>query len=223
MAGAHRELREKYAGDFTQLMEESGRILGEYLKNIRQDILFSEQELLVLKNKQNAILEAARREEEKQLELDKYKVIVTEADLLEINRLREIAPLFRNPRAIYKIIWESYYRNSTNEMISRVVGAQTITGIYKITNLLNNKIYIGQSADIASRFTQHIKNGLGIDTPNNILYTAMFKEGIENFSFEVLEECARNCLNEREIYWIDFFQSQTWGYNMSRGGSAASK
>jgi hypothetical protein len=62
---------------------------------------------------------------------------------LEINRLREIAPYFRNARAIYKIIWESYYRNNTTEMINRILGSGIHSGIYRITDLTNQKIYIG--------------------------------------------------------------------------------
>ena len=56
--------------------------------------------------------------------------------------------------------------------------------------------------------------------PNNKLYIAMFKDGVENFSFELLEKCDKNELNEREIYWIDFYRSQEHGYNMTKGGSA---
>lgn len=96
-----------------------------------------------MRAKADAAIAAAKREEEKLLEIDKYKILVSELDLLEINRLREIAPYFRNARAIYKIIWESYYRNLTTEMINRVVGAGEHTGIYKLTNLKNQKVYIG--------------------------------------------------------------------------------
>ena len=166
-----------------------------------------------------AALEVFRREEEAALELDKYKILLNKTDLIEIGKLNEIAPYFRNPRAIYKIIWESYYRNPTNEMINRVLGAGVHIGIYKITNINNHRIYIGQSADISSRWKDHIKCGLGIDAPSNKLYTAMQQEGVENFMFELLEECERAQLNERESYWIDFYQSQDYGYNMTRGNT----
>ena len=76
-------------------------------------------------------------------ELDKYKILISNLDLLEINKLREIVPYFRNARPIYKIIWESYYRNQTNDLINRVIGANTKMGIYKITNLTNGKGYVG--------------------------------------------------------------------------------
>lgn len=96
-----------------------------------------QKKLDVLRAKADAAIAAAKREEEKLLEIDKYKILVTDLDLLEINRLREIAPYFRNARAIYKIIWESYYRNNTTDLINRVIGAGTHTGIYKLTNLKN--------------------------------------------------------------------------------------
>ena len=189
------------------------------LASKREEVKIAEQQLATLRAKADAAIAAAKREEEKLLEIDKYKILVSELDLLEINRLREIAPYFRNARAIYKIIWESYYRNLTTEMINRVVGAGTHTGVYKLTNLKNQKVYIGQAVDISERFKQHIKCGLGIDTPNNMLYTAMIKDGVENFTFEVLEECERGQLNDREKYYIDFYRAQEHGYNMSRGGA----
>lgn len=105
-----------------------------------------------MRAKADAAIAAAKREEEKLLEIDKYKILVSEADLLEINRLREIAPYFRNPRPIYKIIWEGYYRNNTTDMINRVVGTGTRTGIYRLTNMTNQKSYIGQAVDMAERF-----------------------------------------------------------------------
>ena len=178
-----------------------------------------EEQLAQMKAKADAAIAAAKREEEKLLEIDKYKILVTDLDLLEINRLREIAPYFRNARAIYKIIWESYYRNNTTDLINRVIGSGTHTGIYKLTNLTNQKVYIGQAANLADRWKDHVKAGLGIDTPNNMLYAAMMKDGVENFTFEVLEECERSSLNDREKYYIDFYRAQEHGYNMTRGGA----
>lgn len=94
-------------------------------------------------------------------------------------------------------------------------------GIYKITNLINNKCYIGQSVDINRRFSNHksykLKNS---DYP---LYQAFRKYGIENFSFEVIEECSIAALDEREIYWIDYFDSYYHGYNQTTGGNSGNK
>ena len=205
--------------EYLKTLEDIAIETADALASKREEVKIVEQQLATLRAKADAAIAAAKREEEKLLEIDKYKILVTDLDLLEINRLREIAPYFRNARAIYKIIWESYYRNLTTEMINRVVGAGTHTGVYKLTNLKNQKVYIGQAADISERFKQHIKCGLGIDTPSNMLYTAMMKDGVENFTFEVLEECERASLNDREKYYISFYRAQEHGYNMSRGGA----
>ena len=205
--------------EYLQALEDIALETAAALASKREEIRLTEEKLAVLRAKADAAIAAAKREEEKLLEIDKYKILVSELDLLEINRLREIAPYFRNARAIYKIIWESYYRNLTTEMVNRVVGAGTRTGVYKLTNLTNQKVYIGQAVDIGERFKQHTKCGLGIDTPSNMLYTAMLKDGVENFTFEVLEECERGQLNDREKYYIDFYRAQEHGYNMSRGGA----
>lgn len=98
-------------------------------------------------------------------------------------------------------------------------------GIYKITNQINNKIYIGQSRDIARRWNRH-RNGPF--NPNNNqyecpLYRAIRKYGIENFTFEVIEECDIEFLNEREKYWIAYYNSFDTmnGYNLTAGGENA--
>lgn len=205
--------------EYLKAMEESCQSFAAMLTQRHEELAQVEEKLSIMRAKADAAIAAAKREEEKLLEIDKYKLCITEVDLTEINRLREIIPFFRNPRAICKIIWESYYRNLTTEMINRVVGPGSHTGIYKLTNLINQKIYIGQAVDIGTRWKDHIKCGLGIDTPGNMLYAAMLKDGVENFSFEVLEECDRSQLNDRERYYIDFYRAQEFGYNMSKGGA----
>lgn len=206
--------------EYLKALEDIAMETAATLASKREEVKIAEQQLATLRAKADAAIAAAKREEEKLLEIDKYKILVSELDLLEINRLREIAPYFRNARAIYKIIWESYYRNNTTDLINRVIGAGTHTGIYKLTNLKNQKVYIGQAANLADRWKDHIKAGLGIDTPNNMLYAAMIKDGVENFTFEVLEECERSALNDRETYYIEFYRSQEYGYNMRKGGAA---
>ena len=89
-------------------------------------------------------------------------------------------------------------------------------GIYKIINLINNKQYIGQSIDIETRWQQHKTSN-----KNYILYQAFKKYGLENFSFEIIEECSREKLNETEQYWIKYYNTLTPnGYNMTFGGDS---
>lgn len=99
------------------------------------------------------------------------------------------------------------------------LGGINMIGIYKITNKTNGKVYIGQSIDIKKRWKQHI-NEAKSSRQNTYLYNAMRKYGIDNFSFEIIEECDIKSLNEREIYWIKFYNSfEGEGYNMTPGGS----
>ena len=79
--------------------------------------------------------------------------------------------------------------------------------------------YIGQSVNLADRLRAHIKAGLGIDSSNNKLYSAMKQYKVENFTYELIEECKREELNEKERMWIKYFQSERWGYNMTKGNN----
>lgn len=86
-------------------------------------------------------------------------------------------------------------------------------GIYKITNLINNKSYIGQSIDIKRRWSEHrARRG------TNPIYKDMEEFGLDNFSFEILEECQQDKLDEREIYWIQKYDTYYNGYNRTLGG-----
>lgn len=93
-------------------------------------------------------------------------------------------------------------------------------GIYKITNTINGKSYIGQSNCIQRRFAQHKSPYEQNRHSNKPLYKAFLKYGIENFKFEIIEECPIEKLNEREQYWISFYKTLTHqnGYNITCGG-----
>lgn len=93
-------------------------------------------------------------------------------------------------------------------------------GIYKITNKINNKVYIGQSVDIKQRWNAHKRQSMIPNKEyNKYLYRAFRKYGIENFDFEVLEECAREELDEKERYYILQYNScnELKGYNETGG------
>ena len=75
--------------------------------------------------------------------------------------------------------------------------------------------YVGQAVNIAERWRQHIKRGTGADVATrNKLYPAMYEIGPENFTFEILEECTADKLNEREWYWQEFYHAKDWGYSI---------
>ena len=100
-------------------------------------------------------------------------------------------------------------------MIGRVVGATEKTGIYKITEIATGKCYVGQAVGISSRWKQHIKRGLGAEAPTrNKLYPAMKSIGVENFTFEIIEECSRGELDEREDFWQEYFHALDFGFSI---------
>lgn len=92
--------------------------------------------------------------------------------------------------------------------------------IYKITNIINGKVYIGQTIQsIESRWEQHKRSST---YKNYALYYAMRKYGIDNFKIEMVEECDNKELNDKEIKWISFYNSYHDGYNMTLGGNGSS-
>lgn len=91
--------------------------------------------------------------------------------------------------------------------------------IYKITNIINNKLYIGKTVNtIEKRFNQHKNESKTERAKNRPLYRAINKYGIENFEIEIIEECNYDILNEREIYWINYYDTYNNGYNATLGG-----
>ena len=91
--------------------------------------------------------------------------------------------------------------------------------IYKITNTINQKVYIGKTLKtVEKRWQEHIRDSRKRDEEKRPLYSAFKKYGIENFSIEVIEECESSILEEREKYWIEFYGSFKYGYNATTGG-----
>lgn len=99
------------------------------------------------------------------------------------------------------------------------------SGIYKFTNTINGKAYIGQSQNIVSRFRSHKSNHFNENLKDyqTKFYRALRKYGFENFSFEILERISLEKLDEREKYWISFYDSYRSGYNSNRGGENVSE
>ena len=96
-------------------------------------------------------------------------------------------------------------------------------GIYKIQNKINNKIYIGQSIEVEERIKEHKRIPFRENRPTYFysLYSDMRKYGIENFSFEIIEECKKDELNKKEEYYIQQYNSFQNGYNQTPGGDSA--
>lgn len=96
--------------------------------------------------------------------------------------------------------------------------------IYKITNIINNKIYIGATTKtVKDRFRSHIKDSKSNRCKHRPLYKAFNEYGIDNFNIEIIEEC-KNCERfDREIFWIDRLNTYNNGYNDTYGGEGKQK
>lgn len=163
----------------------------------------------------DAAVLAAKRAEEMKTAKDFYRIQLNDIDVEEIKALRSIEHLLRDKEPLNKVIWKCYYEKPTTDLIGRVIGGGIHTGIYKITEIETGKCYVGQAANLADRWKQHIKRGVGADAPTrNKLYPAMIAAGPENFTFEVIEECTRALLDEREDYWQDYFKAKEFGYSI---------
>lgn len=94
-----------------------------------------------------------------------------------------------------------------------------VSGIYKITNIINNKFYIGKSVNINNRWRQH-----KLAKDSSPLHQAMLKYGKDNFIIEIIEVCQPEELNEKEIYWIKQYNAyfDDKSYNATLGGDGAS-
>lgn len=94
------------------------------------------------------------------------------------------------------------------------------TGIYKITNKVNGSAYIGLSIDVETRWQSHRNRAFNSNGKEyeKALYRAIRKYGLDNFTFEILEECSEEQLKDRETYWISFYDTYNNGYNETPGG-----
>lgn len=165
--------------------------------------------------KRAAAIEDAKRQEEMRTKEDFYKLQITETDLADILELKTVEKKLSKKEVLNKLIYKVYFEKPYTDLAGRVVGKETKTGIYKITNTLNQKVYIGQAVNIAERWKQHIKRALGAEPlTQNKLYPAMAEDGVWNFTFEIVEVCEKAQLSEREQYWQKFFGAKEYGYSI---------
>ena len=96
--------------------------------------------------------------------------------------------------------------------------------IYKITNTINGKSYIGQTIqNVKERFYQHCATKCSKAVSNMAIHRAIKKYGKSNFTVEVIEEIDSANLNDRERYWIKYYNSYNNGYNSTKGGQDGCK
>ena len=179
------------------------------------------EELEDYRKKQQAVNEAILRQRELDEKQDFYRVKLTDDAKQDIKYLISIVDNIKNSALLYKLIWSEYIQKPFGTMLKNVTGGKEIKCvIYKITNTNTQEIYIGKTkADVTKRWTEHIKTSLNIGTvARSKIHDALFRHWDE-FTFEILEEVSdESKLSQREKYYINFYQSNIYGYNMNSGG-----
>lgn len=188
------------------------------IESLNQEIEKIKNDLASISSTRAAARAALQREQEVKDNKDNYRLTPSQDDLDDIRRLEIVKRELHKPRILSMLIWQSFWQPLAKRKFPEILQDKTKMGIYKITNLETDECYIGQSVDIYKRWNDHCKCGLGIDTPpGNKLYKAMQEYGLENFAFEILAECPSNELNEKEKYFINLYEADSFGYNSTIG------
>lgn len=211
----YQQQAEEYQEEYLEVLREAAESYHQQLLEKKETLSSLESQLALLKSIVDAAVEEKKRAAAEQEQQDFYRLVLSEEDLQEIEKLREVLPYLRDKEPLNKVIYKVYYEKPYTDLIGRVLGQGIKTGIYKITNLLDGKCYVGQAANVSERWRQHIKRGVGAEAPTrNKLYPAMLSIGVENFTFELIEECSRTDLDSREDYWQEYFQAKEYGYSI---------
>lgn len=193
-------------------------------KNFATTLEFYQEELSAAKSeldefqaKRAAVNEAIRREKELNEQESFYSIDVPETDREDIQVLQSMDARLHNRDVIPKLIWELFIRRPTQEMIKRVTGGRKFGGIYKITYKKTGEAYIGKSTDISTRWQNHIKTVIGLEgAARATLHARMARDGLWNYTFEVLEELNKDELSAREAYYINLYGTKNQ-LNMKSG------
>ena len=222
-------LAEKAYKEKTQALEDKFQDLRlqenlEYIKlkeQYKQELEYVQKELNSLKATRAAAVEAAKQEQTIADNPQDYSIVFDADELHDMDYLNQIKPKLRNPEIAGKVIWSTFIQKKYNNFAAKILGTEEVCGIYKITDQITKEAYIGQSVSIQTRWKDHIKSGIGAvkASASNQLYAAIKRDGIENFTFELLEACPREELNVKEKYFIGLYQTDVYGLNSTKGGS----
>lgn len=225
-----RELEEQR---MKQEFQERERALMQQLESKKQQLTedfentqnLYKEELDVLKleldeyrAKREAVNEAILRERELEEKEDFYRIIIKDSDVRDIEVLHSIESHLCNREILNKLIFEAFIKRPLTEMEKRVIKGRKIGGIYKITYIKTGESYIGRSVDIGNRWKEHCLSSLNIGSiAHSTFHNILAEKGLQNFTWEVLEEVEKEKQSSREKYWIDFYHTDKQ-YNQKAGG-----
>ena len=157
----------------------------------------------------NSINEAVLRERALEEKKDFYRICLSQEDIDDISELKELIPRLRHREILPKLMWDTMVSRATKEMIKRITGGRTVGGIYKITYIPTGEAYIGKTTDFGTRWQSHVQTALGMEkVARSTLHVHMASHGIQNYTFEILEEIPREKQTEREKFYIELYGTQ---------------
>ena len=213
-----KEKEEKVKQENDILIQQMNYNLSIEKQKVGDEIKIIQNNLNDYQKKQEVIGKEILRQRMLKEQTNFYRICLSQEQKDDIEILKSIIPKLNKHSNIDKLIYEVYCSKEAQAMIKRVLNNEQPSGIYKITRLKTGEIYIGKSTNIKERWLQHIKTACGCGTiAHSILHTTMKKDGIDNFTFELLEKVEKSKLSEREKYWINFYKSKDYGLNEKNG------
>lgn len=211
---------EEFAEKIQELNTQHQALMRLKNEEVKNELAQMDAKLENERHKYLSVIETVQRSQsDEEKDLNRH-IQISSTDRSDINYLlNHVAEELRNPDILYKLIWSEYIQKKANEMLDYILPSRECSGIYKITNDRTKQAYIGRSTSVRKRLTDHIKSSVGINTiADQRVHQAMRDEGIWNFTFELIEECSKEQLSEREKYYINFFSTEKLGYNQKAGG-----
>ena len=172
------------------------------------------------RSKRAAINEELRKTEEKEKYNEIHSVQLTDNEKEDIRFLLSLEDRLHNKQALYKLVWSTYLQQAYKNTFHNILGNRDPRNvIYCIENIETGKKYIGKtSAEVSKRWTEHIKTSLNIGTVKTTnIHKALYNHWDE-FIFYILAETEKDKLSEMEKYYINFYESDKYGYNIKAGG-----
>lgn len=210
-----KQRKEQLECEIKQRKEQLEQVFSQ-LEKEKEEIINS---VLNEKRKRDAINAEAVKEKEQENYQEKHTISINDQDFNDITTLLKIEKQLTNKKILRKLIWSEYLQKPFNDMIKNIFGGKIPSNvIYYIENIDNNKKYIGLTKQLVSkRWTDHIKTSLEISgTTQSTIHKELFGKW-NSFIFDVLEVVEDDTmLREREKFYIDFFDTSVFGYNIKK-------
>lgn len=202
--------------EFSEYSSQQQKIIDSMLEETKK----IQNELEDFRTQREGINQAIALENSKEEEKLKHQISLSLQDKEDIKYLLSIEEKINNKQLLRKLIWSEYLQKPFNEMLKRLfLGNPPKNVIYCIENIHNHKKYIGKtSAEVSKRWTEHIKTSLEIGTiKSQNIHKALYGHWDE-FTFSVIAVSEKEKISADEKYYIKFFESDIYGYNMKSGG-----